>query len=89
MTNAEKLIKKIKENPVRKDITFKEMEKFMGLYGYSSRNGNKTSHHIFTKDGCRPINIPAHDSGTNIKPAYIKQAIKTMEEDNDDWSKRL
>lgn len=84
MTSFKKLAEKIKQKPLRNDITFKEMRKFMQHYGYSCRNGNKESHHIFFKAGCRPINIPAHDEGTNIKPAYIKQAIKTMEEDNDD-----
>lgn len=37
------------------------------------------SHHYFTKAGSTPLSIPVH--GNKVKPVYVKQIRKQIEED--------
>lgn len=73
MSNVEKLLKNIENNP--KNVRMAELKKLLEWYGYElvSING---SHHKFKKDGISII-VPYKKP---IKEIYIKQVLQILKD---------
>lgn len=82
MSKNEKLIRKVENYMSGDSISFKELEKYLLLNGFSEKPQNGTSHIIFTHALIdRPLVIPKH--GNNVKGAYVKQAVVAVMEIHD------
>lgn len=74
----DKLLKKIKEDPYRTDITIDEVKKLLDHNGFHLQSV-KGSHHVFTHDRLEyPLCIPSVN-GRGVKPTYIKEIKKALE----------
>ncbi|EAK2412227.1 type II toxin-antitoxin system HicA family toxin [Campylobacter jejuni] len=71
MSNKEKLIKELENNP--KNASFDNIEKLLKWYGYELVS-TKGSHHKFKKES-KSIIVPLHKP---IKEAYVKQILKLL-----------
>ncbi|MCE2928484.1 MAG: type II toxin-antitoxin system HicA family toxin [Candidatus Caenarcaniphilales bacterium] len=71
-----KLLSQVKENP--KNVTVTELIKLMELIGFSFRRGSK-NHYIFYYQSKTICVAPPHP-GKHIKPVYVKECLKAIEE---------
>ncbi|MCV3446730.1 type II toxin-antitoxin system HicA family toxin [Campylobacter lari] len=71
MSNKEKLIKELENNP--KNASFANIEKLLSWYGYKLVS-IKGSHHKFKKNG-KSIIVPLYKP---IKEIYVKQILKHL-----------
>lgn len=74
MSNKDKLIKELKNNP--KNIRFEILKKLLEDFGYECFNKGG-SHYQFRKQGCDLITIPFKRP---IKAIYVKMVLKAIEE---------
>jgi predicted RNA binding protein YcfA (HicA-like mRNA interferase family) len=74
LTQKDKLIRAIKENP--NDVSFVELHKYLSMNGATWREG-KGSHRVYTLNG-ESETIPRHKP---IKAIYVKRAIALVESD--------
>lgn len=78
MSTIEKLIRRMLQKPVPKDMTIDEIERIAAFYGCSIITGGNHQIRIRCNNPKRTIPIPIH--GNTIKPAYIKELIELFEE---------
>ncbi|UOF90980.1 type II toxin-antitoxin system HicA family toxin [Fodinisporobacter ferrooxydans] len=77
MSQFEKLLQKIKNNP--KQVSFEELEKILRRLGFEVRQPRGgSSHYVFLK-GPKQISIPKH--GKHVKVIYVEQVIETLKEE--------
>lgn len=72
MSQLDKLIKRIKNNP--KNVKFEELQKILLHYGFKEREA-KGSHQFFTK-GEKAISIPKKYP---VNKTYVEQVIELLE----------
>lgn len=72
MTQKDKLIKSIKNNP--DDVSFEDLHKYLEMHGATFREG-KGSHRVYKLNG-KTIVIPRHKP---LKGIYAKMAIELVE----------
>ena len=77
MTAIQKLIRKIETHPVRNDITFDELFRYLRYHGYSC-DRSRGSHAIFEKNGDVLV-IPVHYK--HVKPVYIRESVSHVKEE--------
>ncbi|MEG0416412.1 MAG: type II toxin-antitoxin system HicA family toxin [Erysipelothrix sp.] len=75
MTSRDKLIEKIESNPIRTDVTLKEVSKYLGFFGFEKARC-KGSHAQFVHPSGKAITIVTNKS--TIKPAYIRDAVRLV-----------
>lgn len=73
MSNIQKLIEKLKQNP--KDIRYDIVRRVLKYFGYELKN-IKGSHFKFKKENHPPIQIVAHQK--KVKKWYIKNAFNII-----------
>ena len=74
MSQFEKLLEKIKNNP--KSVRFEELEKVLLRYGFTERQSSGgSSHYIFKRDN-QNFTIPRH--GQFVKAVYVLQVIDAL-----------
>ena len=76
VTKHEKLLSRVKSSP--KHVTVTELIKLMELVGFSWRRGSK-NHYIFYY-GSITIGVAPPHPGRFVKPVYVKNCLKGIEE---------
>lgn len=76
MTKHEKLLGKVKAGS--KHVTLTELIKLMELTGFSYRRGSK-NHYIFYFKS-KTVGVAPPHPGRFVKPVYVKNCIKAIEE---------
>lgn len=75
MSQLEKLLQKIKNNP--RQVRFTELDKILTRNGFKRRQpGGGSSHYIYTK-GEDSLVVPFNQP--HIKAVYVERAIKLLE----------
>ena len=78
MSQLEKLLEKIKNNP--KTVSFEDLDKILRRNGYEKRQPNSgSSHYIYRKKGKVPLTIPK--KSPHVKEEYVRQVISALEDD--------
>ena len=75
MSKKEKLIEKWRRSTDYEE--YSTVESFLNHLGYEVKSRG-TSHHVFRKAGKPPIQIVKN--GDRVKPVYLREMIKTLEE---------
>ena len=76
MTELEKLLAKIRNNP--RHVRFEELDRVLRRMGFERRQpGSGSSHYIYFRQGQPPITVPYRQP--HIKETYIKRAIAILE----------
>lgn len=79
MSKWEKLLARLYSLP--SDMQFQELRKILLKSGYEERQPKRgSSHHIFCKDGCMPITIPAHNPIKKVYVEMVRAAVLQEEE---------
>ncbi|GEO27316.1 hypothetical protein AAC03nite_31010 [Alicyclobacillus acidoterrestris] len=74
MSQFEKLLEKIKNNP--RDIRFEELEKLLRRLGFNIRQPRGGSSHYYFSNGQTSISIPRH--GKYVGYVYVEQVIDIL-----------
>jgi len=80
MSRKRKTLEKLRRNP--KNVSFKELDKILGWYGFiSSQPGKGSSHYVYKLriDG-KTFRITVPYKRPFIKQCYIKQVILILDE---------
>jgi len=77
MTQREKLIEKLRNNP--KNARFEQIDSLLTYYGFERRQTKSgTSHHVYKREGYPAITVPF--KRPYINSVYVKQVIQILEE---------
>jgi predicted RNA binding protein YcfA (HicA-like mRNA interferase family) len=77
MTSVGKAMQKILSGQQDKNVTFDELSTVLTHAGWTL-DRTTGSHHIFRSPDGQMLSLPKH--GKDIKPVYVKQARKFLEE---------
>jgi hypothetical protein len=80
MSRKRKTLEKLRRNP--KNVSFKELDKILGWYGFiSSQPGKGSSHYVYKlRNAGKTFRITVPYKRPFIRQCYIKQVILILDE---------
>ncbi len=80
MSKKEKLLKKFLQNPIKKDLTFSELETLLLSCGYVKIEGNGSAVKFYNKQKDSLINLHKPHPSDILKVYLIKQIQEKLKE---------
>lgn len=80
MSQLEKLLEKIKNNP--RQVRFAELDKILIRFGFIRRQPQGGSSHYIYSKGSKQISVP--HAQPHIKAIYVERALELLEGEMDD-----
>ena len=80
MSRKDKLLKKFLHIPIKKDLTFSELETLLIAYGYVKIEGNGSAVKFFNKEKDTLINLHKPHPNDILKTYLVKQIQEKLQE---------
>lgn len=80
MSRKDKLLKKFLHIPIKKDLTFSELETLLITYGYVKIEGNGSAVKFFNKEKDSLINLHKPHLSDILKTYLVKQIQEKLKE---------
>ena len=80
MSRKDKLLKKFLHTPIKKDLTFSELETLLEAYGYVKLEGNGSAVKFFNKEKNSLINLHKPHPSDILKIYLVKQIQEKLKE---------
>ncbi|MFT5661720.1 MAG: hypothetical protein ACI9TV_002367 [Sulfurimonas sp.] len=80
MSRKDKLLKKFLHIPIKKDLTFSELETLLVVYGYVKIEGNGSAVKFFNKEKDSLINLHKPHPNDILKTYLVKQIQEKLKE---------
>ncbi|MBL6973848.1 MAG: type II toxin-antitoxin system HicA family toxin [Sulfurimonas sp.] len=80
MSRKDKLLKKFLHIPIKKDLTFSELETLLIAYGYVKIEGNGSAVKFFNKEKDSLINLHKPHPSDILKTYLVKQIQEKLKE---------
>lgn len=81
ISSIEKLEKKFRSNPTKKDLTFAEAKRLLEHYGFTFHNSGGSHYSGITHDGKKfPTTIPfPHDNNGSLKRYIVRSVVALID----------
>lgn len=80
MSRKEKLLKKFLHNPIKRDLTFSELETLLLSFGYVKLEGSDSAVKFFNKEKDSLINLHKPHPSDILKTYIVKQIQPKLQE---------